>query len=272
MVRLETRSARSRLMQRLPPWRAYLDSLLRIWDGFFLPIMAAAASGIARAVGACQSAMEIIIRLASAKDGALRGKDDQLVRACCAGQRSAMAHGDDSLRSGWPGRGWIRRGRCFLGQETGCSLRRNADVGCGAVACCDRNRKFRRHHLDRITATLIALLGANIMGSVASYFSWSMPLKAQAQPATAWMAGVLCAAIAVSWLGAYRAPHPGALSNSGRRRPPHALSTRVGVIADPVFGLRRRAYGQSDWARRPIARQVRLVPEALELDDWLWFR
>jgi hypothetical protein len=185
----------------MPRWQAYLDTLLRIWASFLLPIMATLQAVLIAQLEHANRQWKYLLALPVSRTSLYMAKSVNLlallllahVVLCALALGACVAFG---LASGALGEaaGFLARqsSATFIAAwvlaavQLGISIRLESFVGAIGIG---------------LVATLVALLGAGPMGKAAGYFPWSMPIHALQPISAAWLAGAVLAAVLITAVG-----------------------------------------------------------------------
>ncbi|MDG2526273.1 ABC transporter permease [Stenotrophomonas sp. HITSZ_GD] len=183
-------------------WEAYLDSLLRIWASFVLPIMATLQAVLIAQLEHGNRQWKYLLALPVSRASLYVAKSVNLFALLLLGHvvlwLAAMAAcaafglAPDALGAAGG----------FLAGRLGGTFVAALVLAAVQLLVAVRLESFVAAIAVGLVATLVALLGASTLGHAAGYYPWSMPMHALQVPQAAWWIGVLAATVVVTALGA----------------------------------------------------------------------
>ena len=185
----------------VPPWRAYLDSLLRIWASVLLPIMATLQAVLLAQLEHGNRQWKYLLTLPVPRATLYLGKTLNLFVLVALAHALLLPMAMASCVVTGLAEGNIGGMTMFLVQQLAASCAAAWMLAAVQLLIAIMIESFVAAISIGLLATLVALLGASAMGSISGYYPWSMPLHALKHPGAAWWIGVLFATACIGWLG-----------------------------------------------------------------------
>lgn len=185
----------------LPPWRGYLDSLLRIWASFLLPMMATLQAVLLAQLEHANRQWKYLLALPVSRSSLYLAKAVNLFALVVLAHVLLWLMATATCVVAGLVDGSVGETAVFLARQLAATCAATLVLAGVQLLVAIKIESFVAAISIGLVATLVALLGASAMGTTAGYFPWSMPLWALQQPSATWMLDVLLAAAGVSWLG-----------------------------------------------------------------------
>lgn len=185
----------------LPLWQTYLDSLLRIWASFLLPFMVTLQAVLLAQLEHANRQWKYLLALPVPRASLYIAKTVNLFALVVLAHVLLWLMAMVTCVMAGMAEGSFSEITSFLTRHLAATCAATLVLAAVQLLVAIVIESFVAAISIGLLATLVALLGANTMGSAADYFPWSMPLRALGQPTTVWMLAVLLAAAGVSWLG-----------------------------------------------------------------------
>ncbi len=186
----------------MPRWQAYLDTLLRIWASFLLPIMATLQAVLIAQLEHANRQWKYLLALPVSRTGLYAAKSVNLFGLLLLAHVVLGLFALAACVAFGLVPGVLGEAAAFLGRQLGATFAAALVLASVQLLVSIRLESFVGAIGVGLVATLVALLGAGTMGQAAGYFPWSMPIHALQPTSAAWLAGTLLAATGITALGA----------------------------------------------------------------------
>ncbi len=186
----------------MPRWQAYLDTLLRIWASFLLPIMATLQAVLIAQLEHANRQWKYLLALPVSRGSLYVAKSVNLFGLLLLAHVVLWTLALAVCATFGLAPGALGEAGAFLGRQLGATFAAALALAAVQLLVSIRLESFVGAIGVGLVATLVALLGAGTMGQAAGYFPWSMPIHALQPISTAWLAGAVLAAVLVTALGA----------------------------------------------------------------------